>query len=105
MPAENLGPRYRVTVLNDSTTNVNQEFTVKLTSSQDAIPAANLPGSIKRVSGLNAGATTTVDIRLPPDQSYQFVSIVVDGEREVSDANRANNAAVMSVQAIGAPVR
>ncbi len=105
VPAEKLGPRYRVTVVNNSTTNVNQEFTVRVAGSQDATPGANLPGAVKRVSGLDAGATTAVDLRLPAGLKYPFVSIVVDAEQEVPDANRDNNSAVISVEAIGAPAR
>ena len=96
VPAEGLGPRYRVTVLNDSTANVNQEFTVKLAASGDPSSAA-----IKRVNGLNGGATTAVDLRLPQGTSASSVVITVDGEQQISDANRSNNTAVMSMDAIG----
>ena len=71
VPSEGLGPRYRVTVLNDGNANINQEFTVKLSPTNDSVAAANLPGSIKRVSGLNGGDATTVDVRLPLGTSAQ----------------------------------
>ena len=97
VPAEGLGPRYRVTVLNDSTANVNQEFTVKLSVSNDPSSAAT-----KRVNGLNGGATTAVDLRLPQGTSAQNLVIAVDAEQEVSDANRSNNTAVMAADGIPA---
>ena len=99
VPNENLGPRYRVTVFNGGAANVNQEFTVRLMASADGQPGADLPGAVKRVSGLNAGDATTVDLRLPQGLSFQYLVVVVDNEGEVTDANRGNNAAVMATDA------
>ena len=78
VPAENLGPRFRVTVLNDGTANVNQEFAVTLTASDDAQATAGGPSGSKRVR--RTECRTDDDGQHPPAARHD-VQLPVGGRR------------------------
>lgn len=107
-PQENLGPRYRVWFRNNSDRPVIQPFNVALLASNDANPAADLPQAGVRVTSIEAGDTQSVDIRLPLAATamardaqgnpapFSFLHVLVDAERETSDALRENNGACLA---------
>lgn len=97
IPSQQLGPRFQITIANQSAVNVYQEFEVLLLAGNEPKPAHELPSASMRIHGLAAGATTRVDLRLPPNTSYRYLFPVVDDRQEVADSNPANNLATVSV--------
>ncbi len=66
-PEENLGPRYRVWVRNNSRQPVSQAFNVVLMAGKSAKPTAGLPQAGVRVTSIQSGDVQSVDIRLPAE--------------------------------------
>ncbi len=101
-PDQKLGPRYRVWFRNNSGQPVTQPFNVLLLASADGQVRQNLPQAGVRVTAVEAGDTQSVDVRLPfevtsavPAASATF-QVIVDGNREINDLDRANNGAKMA---------
>ncbi len=104
-PQEHLGPRYRVWFRNNGTQPITHPFNVVLLAANDEILRDDLPQAGVRVTGLRAGETQSVDIRLPfevymmngnarPDQPpFTVLHVLVDANREVADVARENNGA------------
>jgi hypothetical protein len=97
IPSQQLGPRFRITIANQSAVNVYQEFEVLLLAGNEPKPVRELPSASMRIHGLDAGATTRVDLRLPLNTSYHYLFPVVDDRQEVADCNPSNNLATVSV--------
>lgn len=102
-PDEKLGPRYRVWFRNNSQEPINRPFDVFLFAADDERLAADSPRAGVRVTGIEAGGTQAVDIRLP-FEVYQMgrnqkggpapfgtLHVLVDANREVPEAFEANN--------------
>ncbi len=104
-PDQKLGPRYRIWFRNNSGKAVTTPFNVQLLASGDGQLHQNLPQAGARIASIGAGETQSVDVRLPPEVNamtkdakgqpgaFTTLHVLVDANREVSDANRANNGA------------
>jgi hypothetical protein len=97
IPSQQLGPRYQITIANQSSVNVYQEFEVLLLAGNEPKPVRELPSASMRIHGLDAGATTRVDLRLPLNTSFRYLFPVVDDRQEVADRDPSNNLATVSV--------
>jgi hypothetical protein len=106
-PEENLGPRYRVWYRNNSAEPIVEPFTVMIFASNDQRFGDDLPRAGVRATSIEAGDTQSVDIRLPIEvysmnrdpqgepAPFEFLHFFVDANREINDAARANNGAVV----------
>jgi hypothetical protein len=98
-PDRKLGPRYRIWFRNNSAKPITQPFNVLLLASADGQLRQNLPQAGVRVTSIGAGDTQSVDVRLPFEVTTAIpaasatLHVIVDGNREINDANRANNGA------------
>lgn len=106
-PEQELGPRFRVWIRNNSPLDLNQEFNVMLIASTDTNAYAGLPEAGVRVLGLRAGETQSIDIRLPyaantigRDSSgnpipFTYLTALVDSHNELTETVEANNGATL----------
>jgi len=111
-PDENLGPRYRVWFRNNSAEAIAQPFDVMLLASADDQLAAGLPEAGVRVTGIEAGQTQSVDIRLPAGAlrmgrdaqgepvPFQTLHVLVDAAREIEETTEENNGARLAVETV-----
>lgn len=106
-PDQELGPRFRVWVRNNTPYDVNQAFNVLLIASTDANAFAGLPEAGVRVLGLRAGETQAIDIRLPYAANtmgrdsagraipFTYLTALVDSHNDLPEAFEANNGATL----------
>ncbi len=106
-PEQELGPRFRVWLRNNSNFDLNQPFNVLLLASADANAFAGLPEAGIRVTGMRAGETQSIDIRLPypankigRDSSgnaipFTYLNVLVDSHNELPEAFEDNNGATL----------
>lgn len=106
-PEQELGPRFRVWLRNNSAFDLNQPFNVLLLAATDANAYAGLPEAGIRVTGMRAGETQSIDIRLPyaanklgRDSSGQaipftYLNVLVDSHNELPEAFENNNGATL----------
>jgi hypothetical protein len=106
-PEEKLGPRYRVWFRNNGNQPIEKDFNVMLFAGNDDKLTADLPRSGVRVKAIDPGDTQSVDIRLPIEATtmwrdangkaapFEVLHVMVDADREIVDANPANNGAVV----------
>ncbi|MGA2797252.1 MAG: hypothetical protein ABSE63_06735 [Thermoguttaceae bacterium] len=106
-PEEKLGPRYRVWFRNNGDQPVETPFNVMLFAGNDDKLTADLPRSGVRVKAIDPGDVQSVDIRLPLEATtmwrdadgkatpFQVLHVMVDANREIVDANPANNGAAI----------
>lgn len=111
-PEHGAGPRYRVYFRNNSTSTIQQPFDVLAYASNSELPAAGMPQSGVRVSGIGAGEVQSVDLRLPADVSslntsvndqvsaFRFLHVIVDARRELIEIDKTNNGAVLAREKI-----
>ncbi|MGQ9576321.1 MAG: hypothetical protein ACUVUC_13485 [Thermoguttaceae bacterium] len=104
-PEQKLGPRYRIWFRNNSARPVTKPFNVLVVASRDGALRENLPLAGVRVTAIEAGEVQSVDVRLPfeviamgkANQQQPAPALVlhvlVDSDREIPEANRANNGA------------
>jgi hypothetical protein len=104
-PEEKLGPRYRVWFRNNSELPINRPFDVLLFAADGDRLTADSPQAGVRVTGIGAGATQSVDIRLPAEvyqmgrnekggpAPFGVLHVLVDANREVPEVYEANNGA------------
>ena len=102
-PEERLGPRYRVWFRNNGNQPVTQPFNVVLMAGNGAKLTAGLPQAGVRVTSIEAGDVQSVDLRLPVEvlamgrdaagkpAPFSVLHAMVDANRELPDAVRANN--------------
>lgn len=102
-PEENLGPRYRVWVRNNSTIPVQSPFNVMLIASNDMTLRAGLPEAGVTVDTMEPGAVIPVDIRLPMEANrltqnpnghrtpFTMLHVLVDSHRELAETDETNN--------------
>ncbi len=102
-PGQELGPRFRVWVRNNTPVDINQPFNVMLIASNDANAFAGLPEAGIRVQGMRAGETQAV--RLPYAANtmgrdsanrpipFTYVTALVDSHNELPEAFENNNGA------------
>lgn len=98
-PAENLGPRFRVWIRNNSPIVVDKPFNVLLMAGQSAAPSANLPQNGVRVESIAPGQVLPVDVRLPMEAnqpSLAMIHVLIDSHREIIEVHENNNGTVVS---------
>ncbi len=103
-PDEKLGPRYRVWLRNNGNKAITRAFDVRLFATPGEQLVQNAPQAGVRVTAIEAGDTQSVDIRLPFEATdaapgaggkppFQYLHALADANREIRDANPANNGA------------
>lgn len=100
---QELGPRYRVWIRNNSTAPIQEKFSITLLGGNDDRPVDGLPQTGVVVESLEPEQVTSVDIRLPYEVNvmgrdeegrkvpFSFLHVIVDSNRELNDAFRENN--------------
>lgn len=106
-PEQGYGPRYRIWFRNNSSVSIAQPFDALVYASNSELPAAGMPSAGLRVSGMSAGQTQSVDLRLPVEANvmstndkgqkvpFKFLHVIVDSNREVAEVDETNNGAVL----------
>lgn len=104
---QQLGPRYRVWLKNNSQAPVQQSFNLVMLAANDDVPDASLPQSGVTIGSMEPGQITSVDIRLPYQANSMHVDsdgrnepfvklhLIADTERTLQDTNPENNVAVV----------
>ncbi|MFH1923078.1 MAG: hypothetical protein ABIP48_24715, partial [Planctomycetota bacterium] len=107
-PEEQLGPRYRVWLRNNSTEAINNPFDVVLFASDDEKLAANAPHAGLRVTSIEAGGVQSIDIRLPVEvysmgkdaqgepAPFGTLHALVDANREIVETSEINNGVTLA---------
>jgi hypothetical protein len=100
---QQLGPAYRVAFRNNSAVDINHAFSVGAMASTSRQLSKEFPMATVQVSGIKAGATMPVDIRLPLEAQrmginymgqnvpFAYLYVVVDSNNQINDSNRNNN--------------
>jgi hypothetical protein len=97
-PTQNLGPRFRVWIRNNTPTPVIRPFNVLVMAARDVVPSADLPQAGVRIDAMQPGQILPVDIRLPvqaSDASLGMMHVLVDSHREVPEVFEDNNGIVL----------
>ncbi len=106
-PEEQLGPRYRVWLRNNSEVPIEQPFSVRLFATAGEQLTPDAPHAGVRVQRIEAGEVQAVDIRLPVEvyaagdeaagegAPFEFVHALVDANREIDEVDETNNGAVI----------
>jgi hypothetical protein len=106
-PEKGMGPRYRVWFRNNSSVPIEQPFDLVIYASNDQIPRMGLPEAGVRVTGMEAGQTQAIDLRLPYGANvldrdpqgrkvpFRYLHIIADSRRELADVDPANNGGVV----------
>lgn len=102
-PEQELGPRYRVWLRNNTPYSLEQPFNVMLLASNDRNAIAGRPEAGVRLNRMEAGETQVVDIRLPYASQamgfdedgrripFEFLHVLVDSHNEIGEAFKDNN--------------
>jgi hypothetical protein len=107
-PEQNLGPRFRVWVRNNSQIQITSPFSVLALASNDTNADASLPQAGVVIPSMDIGEVRPVDIRLPLQANrmgvtpeghkvpFSFLQVLVDSHQQVGEVNEANNGAVVA---------
>jgi hypothetical protein len=108
-PDEGLGPRYRVWFRNNASRPITRPFDVVLLASIGPDLVSDLPQAGVRATSVEAGATQSVDIRLPiavtrmgqddEGQAIPFdtLHVLVDAGRNIPETDASNNGSKLLV--------
>ena len=106
-PEQNLGPRYRVWVRNNSPVQIVTPFSVLLLASNEQTPTVELPQMGVVVPSMDIGETQVLDIRLPlaanrlgvTPEGYRvpftYLHVLVDSHQQLPETFEDNNGAVL----------
>jgi hypothetical protein len=106
-PEQQLGPRYRVWLRNNSPVAIQQPFNLLAYASNDRLPGGGQPEAGLRMGAMEAGQIQAVDLRLPfaantldvdaegHQVPFRFLHVIADSHREVPEAFEVNNGAVL----------
>ncbi len=106
-PEQNLGPRYRVWVRNNSPVQIATPFSVLLLASNEQIPTVDLPQMGVVVPSMDIGETKALDIRLPLAANrlgvtpgdhrvpFTYLHVLVDAHQQIAETFEDNNGAVL----------
>lgn len=107
-PDQDLGPRYRVWIANNSASAIGAPFNVTLVAANGpTLTAGNILQAGVSIPSMDARETVPVDIRLPaasnrmgstPDGHripFSHLHVLVDSHRDLAEVNEANNGAVI----------
>ncbi len=104
-PEEKLGPRYRVWFRNNGVQPIVQPFNVMLFAANGDRLSPDLPQAGVRVTAIEAGATQSIDIRLPMEvytmgrdalgnpAPFSTLHVLIDANQETPEIVRTNNGA------------
>ena len=104
-PEQQLGPRYRVWVRNNSEIAIAQPFNVLAMAAPDDKPAEGLPQAGVEIESIEAGQTLAVDVRLPfaanesgVDSQTRLLKlhVLVDSHRDLNEEIEGNNGVVLA---------
>lgn len=107
-PEQNLGPRYRVWVRNNSPVQIVAPFSVLLLASNEQTPTVELPQTGVVVTAMDIGETQALDIRLPlaanrlgvTPEGYRvpftYLHTLVDSHQQIPEMFEDNNGAVLA---------
>jgi len=100
-----LGPIYRIWLRNNSQTNINREFDVIVMVSGEENVSARPIMATKRIAGIAAGETITVNLRVPADANSRdagtrslalpMLYAASDANAELAESDEENNAAAL----------
>lgn len=102
------GPLFRLTFRNNASSSMSKPVVVVLAASKDTELSAGSLNAVAEVSGIEAGKTTTVDVRLPEEvltmgrdvagQPAPFATLfaVIDAGNTLNESNEANNVLTQS---------
>jgi hypothetical protein len=111
-PEQQLGTRFRMWVRNNSEEPIEQPFNVVAMASNSRDPQADLPQAGVRIEKIAAGEIQAVDVRLPVEANtmtrdeegnsvpFQFLHLIADSDREITEVFEGNNGAVLDRQDI-----
>ena len=106
-PTQNLGPRYRVWVRNNSPVQIVTPFSVLMLASNEQTPTVELPQMGVVVPSMDIGETQALDIRLPlaanrlgiTPEGYRvpftYLHVLVDSHQQIPETFEDNNGAVL----------
>lgn len=107
-PEQNLGPRYRVWIRNNSPIQITAPFSALALAGNDPIPTADLPQSGVVIPTMDIGEVKPVDIRLPLQANrmgitpeghrvpFNYLHILVDSHQQIAEISEANNGSVVA---------
>lgn len=105
---QNLGPRYRVWVRNNSPIQVTAPFSVLALASNDLTPTADLPQAGVVIPTMDIGEIKPIDIRLPlaanrlgqtPEGHrvpFNYLHVLVDSHQQIVETDESNNGSVVA---------
>ena len=105
---QNLGPRYRVWVRNNSPVQITAPFSVLALAGNDPTPTADMPQAGVVIPTMDIGEIKPVDLRLPllanrlgttPDGyrvPFNYLHILVDSHQQIAETDESNNGSVVS---------
>jgi hypothetical protein len=105
---QNLGPRYRVWIRNNSPVQITTPFSVLALSSNDLTPSADLPQAGAVIPTMDIGEVKPIDIRLPITANrmgqspeghrvpFNYLHVLVDSHQQINESNEANNGSVVA---------
>lgn len=107
-PEQNLGPRYRVWIRNNSQIQITTPFSVLALASNDLTPTADLPQAGVVIPTMDIGEVKPIDIRLPLQANrlgqtpeghrvpFNYLHILVDSHQQIGETDESNNGAVVA---------
>ncbi len=107
-PEQNLGPRYRVWVRNNSQVQITNPFSVLVLADNDTVPNAGVPQAGVVIPSMDIGEIKPVDIRLPLEANrigttpegykvpFAYLHVLVDSHQQIAETDEANNGSVVA---------
>jgi hypothetical protein len=104
---QNLGPRYRVWVRNNSPVAIGAPFNIALVAAMGPQLMGELPQAGATVPNMDPNSVTPVDIRLPMTANrlgrqadgtavpFSHLHVLVDSHRDLAENNEANNGSIL----------
>lgn len=107
-PEQNLGPRYRFWLRNNSQIQITQPFSALVLASNDLIPTADLPQAGVVIPTMDVGEIKPIDVRLPlaanrmgitPEGHhvpFNYLHVLVDSHQQIGETDETNNGQVVA---------
>jgi len=107
-PEQNLGPRYRVWVRNNSQVQITDPFSVLVLADNDTVPNAGVPQAGVVIPSMDIGEIKPVDIRLPLEANrigttpegykvpFAYLHVLVDSHQQIAETDETNNGSVVA---------
>lgn len=107
-PEQNLGPRYRVWVRNNSPVQITNPFSVLVLADNDTVPNAGNPQAGVVIPSMDIGEIKPVDIRLPLEANrigttpegykvpFAYLHVLVDSHQQINETDETNNGSVVA---------